>query len=214
MSDPTIERQAKMIEAGDKGDFDAVNQLLTEDKFLHSFGTYLNSMMRHGPDTVEKSLSLSNLDRSSAVFESMVSNMVVNAAASNDARLLEVMLKHSRKPAEDSNRALKVLFNKLAEKRGEGMPSKQVGLLLLKNGAQIDDALSHPETRFAEKQAELHQLRAQVDEFRQSLTSPSPVSAAADFETAALPTEPEPEPGRIRKLLSKLPKLPKIRFKR
>jgi hypothetical protein len=214
MSDPTIERQAKMIEAGDKGDFDAVNQLLAEDKFLHSFGSYLNSMMRHGPDAVEKSLSLPNLDRSSAVFESMVSNMVVNAAASNDARLLEVMLKHSRKPADDSSRALKVLFNKLAERRGEEMPSKQVGLLLLRNGAQIDDALAHPETRLAEKQAELQQLRAQVEEFRQSLTSPSPVSAAADFETAALPTEPEPEPGRIRKLLSKLPKIPKIRFRR
>lgn len=213
MSDPTIERQSKMIEAGDKGDFDAVNQLLAEDKFLHSFGNYLNSMMRHGADAVEKSLTLSNLDRSSAVFESMVSNMVVSAATNGDARMLEVMLKHSRKPAEDSDRALKTLFNKLAEKRTAEMPSKQVGLLLLKNGAHLDEALSHPESRFAEKQSELEQLRAQVEEFKQSL-APSPVPAAADTGLESLPTEPKPVPGRIQKFLSKLPKIPKIRFKR
>jgi hypothetical protein len=211
MSDPTIERQSKMIEAGDKGDFDAVNQLLAEDKFLHSFGSYLTSMMRHGADAVEKSLSLPNLDRSSAVFESLVSNMVVNAATSGDARMLEVMLKHSRKPADDSSRALKVLFNKLAEKRGEPVPSAQVGRLLLKNGAHLDEALSHPEGRFAEKQAELEQLRAQVEEFKQALSSASPLPAAADAGLDALPAEPKPEPGRIQKFLSKLPK---IRFKR
>ncbi|TAL38012.1 MAG: hypothetical protein EPN97_04390 [Alphaproteobacteria bacterium] len=213
MSDPAIERQTKMIEAGDKGDFDAVNQLLAEDKFLHSFGNYLNSMMRHGADAVEKSLSLPNLDRSSAVFESMVSNLVVNAAANGDARMLEVMLKHSRKPADDSDRALKTLFNKLAEKRNAEMPSRQVGLLLLKNGAHLDEALAQPESRFAEKQAELEQLRAQVEEFRQRL-APTPVAAAADTGLESLPTEPKPEPGRLQKLLSKLPKIPKIRFKR
>lgn len=214
MSDPTIERQSKMIEAGDKGDFDAVNRLLADDKFLHSFGTYLTSMMRHGADAVEKSLSLPNLDRSSAVFESLVSNMVVNAATSGDARLLEVMLKHSRKPADDSSRALKVLFNKLAEKRGEDMPSAQVGRLLIKNGAHLEDALAHPVSRFAEKQAELEQLRAQVEDFKQALSPVTALPATVDAGLDALPTEPKAEPGRLQRLLSKLPKIPKIRFKR
>ena len=203
MSDPTVERQVKMIEAGEKGDFAAVNQLLADDKYLQSFGNYLHSMIRQGTVAVEKSLSLSNLDRESAPFERVISNMVLQAAHSGNEALLERVLKHSRKPAEDSSSALRSLFNRLADKAGEDRPTTEIGKILLRNGAQVDEALAQPVERLSSRAQELNALREQVNDFKlrllRSRTNPEPAEPAP----AAAPELPAEEPSRLKKLLSK-----------
>ena len=144
MADPVYERQLQMIEAGDRRDFDAVNKLLADDSYLHAFGNYLHSMMRHGPEVIEKSLSLSNLERDKPPFQRVVSNMVVHAAHHGDAGVLETLLKYSQKPAEDSSEALQSLFNRLAEKAGSERPSTEIGKILLRHGAHVDEAIVQP----------------------------------------------------------------------
>lgn len=201
MSDPTIERQVKMIEAGEKGDFDAVNQLLADDKYLQSFGNYLHSMIRHGAAAVEKSLNLPNLDRNSAPFERVVSNMVLQAAHQGNAELLELMLKHSKKPADDSSDALRSLFNRLAEKAGDDRPATEIGKILLRNGAQVDEALAQPRERLSGREAELATLRRQVDDFKSRLTpGRKEEEAPAESPVPSLPVE---EPSPLKKLLSR-----------
>ena len=203
MSDPAIERQVKMIEAGDKGDFDTVNQLLAGDKYLLSFGNYLHSMMRHGAAAIEKSLALPNLDRDSAPFGRVVSNLVLQAAHKGDAELLELMLKHSKKPSEDSSDALRSLFNRLAEKAGDERPATEIGKILLRNGAQVDEALAQPRERLSGRAAELAQLKEQVEDFRSRLSPrPAPAAAEPEAETAAPPL-PEEKPNKLKQLLQK-----------
>jgi hypothetical protein len=203
MSDPVIELQVKMIEAGDKGDFAAVNQLLADDKYLLSFGNYLHSMMRNGTGAIEKSLNLSNLDRASAPFERVVSNMVVQAAHKGDADLLELMLKHSRKPAEDSSDALRSLFNRLAERAGDESPATEIGKILLRNGAQVDEALAQPRERLSGREAELRRLKEQVEDFKSRL-SPARDEPATEIEIpAATPALPEEKPAKWKQLLQR-----------
>jgi hypothetical protein len=203
MSDPTLERQVKMIEAGDKGDFDAVNQLLADDKYLQSFGNYLHSMMRHGAGAIEKSLNLSNLDRASAPFERVVSNMIVQAAHKGDTELLELMLKHSRKPAEDSSDALRSLFNRLAEKAGDDRPATEIGKILLRNGAQVDEALAQPRERLSGREAELRTLKEQVEDFKKRLAPKREAPATEADAPSAAPALPEEKPAKWKQLLQK-----------
>lgn len=204
MSDPAIERQVKMIEAGDKGDFDTVNQLLADDKYLLSFGNYLHSMMRHGVAVVEKSLALPNLDRDSAPFGRIVSNMVMQASHKGDAELLELMLKHSKKPSEDSSDALKSLFNRLAEKAGDDKPATEIGKILLRNGAQVDEALAQPKERLSGREAELKMLKAQVEDFKSRLSArPAPAGEPEPAAETPAPPLPEEKPGKLKQLLSR-----------
>ena len=200
MSDPVIERQVKMIEAGEKGDFDAVNQLLSDDKYLQSFGNYLHSMMRQGTAAVEKSLNLSNLDRASAPFARFVSNMVIQSAHQGNADMLELMLKHSKKPSEDSADALRSLFNRLAEKAGDDRPATEIGKILLRNGAQVDEALAQPRERLSGREKELKALRTQVEDFKSRLSPARELEEPAEAPAPALPEEP---PSKLKKLLSK-----------
>ncbi len=203
MADPIFDRQIQMIEAGDRRDFDTVNKLVAEDSYLHAFGNYLHSMMRHGPEVIEKSLSLPNLDRDKPPFERVISNMIVHAAHHGDAGVLEAVLKYSKKPADDSSEALKSLFNRLAEKAGSERPSTEIGQILLRNGAHVDEAIVQPAQRLSGRAAEVQQLREQFDDFKRRLSRGEPEAPPAETPIPALPVEAE-KPNPFKKLLSKL----------
>ncbi len=168
MSDADFQRRVKMIEAGLADDFQTVNNLLKDDKYLWSFGPYLRAMSQTGTDRVEKSLKLPNLDRSTGFFDQMMTGAIQNAASGNEKEFLLVLLKHAPAKATAAQEGLSHVFNTLLDVARE-QSSAEVVALLIRHGADVNLAAKPVEMQLAAQARGAAEAQAKLAGYKKNL---------------------------------------------
>lgn len=169
MADAEFTRRVEMIEAGLADDFQTVNKLLADDKYLWAFGRYLAVMSRQNPSAVEKSLVLPNIDRRSGFFDQMMLGAIQNAAYNNEKEFLEVLLKHAPAPAAAAQEGLTHMFNTMSGTERNEDPSPDVAAVLVRHGADIAKASQAAEMLLVSQQRAAAASLAKLSGFKKSL---------------------------------------------
>lgn len=169
MADADFKRRVEMIEAGQQDDFQTVNTVLADDKYLHSFGVYLGVMSRENPSAVEKSLNLPNLDRTTGFFRQMISNAVANAAYRGETEFVETLLKYAPAPAEAAQDGLRHIFDSMAMDSREKF-SADTAAVLVRAGADAKTAAAPYEAQLVAQQNKAAAL-SKMAQFKSSIAA-------------------------------------------
>lgn len=170
MADADFKRRVEMIEAGSVDDFQTVNTLLADDKYLHSFGVYLGVMSRENPSAVERSLNLPNLDRTTGFFRQMISNAVANAAYRGETEFVETLLKYAPAPAEAAQDGLRHIFDSMAMDSREKF-SADTAAVLVRAGADAKTAAAPYEAQLVAQQNKAAAALSKMAQFKSSIAA-------------------------------------------
>ena len=173
-----LERLQKMQTAGARGNDRDLAQLIKEDTNLVSYYWFLRFAVTFeggNPALVKKLLDHPAVDQTSQRYKRIVSDAYSNLGASHkdaDPEILKLLLDKFKDEPQLIDQSLSFIFSSVVKNRPEGGASVDAAKMLVENGADILQALSHGEEGFKEQERAFDIKLAALRDFKERVMKP------------------------------------------
>ena len=173
-----LERQEKMRVALAAGNDRGLTMLIKEDTDLASYYWLLRFVVAYkdgNPVLVKKLLDNPAVDQTSQRYKRIVADAYSNLGASHkdaDPEILKLLLDKFKDEPQLKDQSLSFIFASVVKNRPEGGASVEAAKMLVENGADIVQALSHGEEGFKAQERAFDIKLAALHDFKEKVMKP------------------------------------------